>query len=118
MALRSAPALGVAMTGPRSRAVGASQWMGKRLADPVPGCEVSRMWDVLLGDMDRYEASRIEKALPPARRRRAFESGSNTRPFDLASVTTLLSGGRPFEMVALCPGGKVRGGAQECGAGA
>src|SRR2546422_1052775 len=64
MALRSLPEFGVAMTGPRSRAVLASQWIGKRLAIPVPGCEVRRMWDVLLPDM-------VEQKPPESKRPRA-----------------------------------------------
>src|SRR5580692_5091802 len=43
MALRSEAAVTVPMTGPRSRAVGAPQRMGKRLGVPAPGCEVSRI---------------------------------------------------------------------------
>src|SRR5260221_13627325 len=43
MALRSGPALTVAITGPRSRAVGAPQWIGKWDTAPAPGWEVRRM---------------------------------------------------------------------------
>src|SRR5258707_10191253 len=106
MALRSTPAFGVATTGPRSRAVGASQWIGKRLTDPLPGCEVSRMCDVLLPDMELNQASRINKALPPARRRRAFEIEVCSRSLGMASVTTLLSAA-PADLAAgslACPG--------------
>src|SRR5262245_54510043 len=94
MALRSDPALAVATTGPRSRAVLAFQRMGKRLGVPAPGCEVSRMWDVLLADMAvAFAASRIEKALSPARRRlRAFERGLDARDDSMTSLATSLPG--------------------------
>ena len=39
-----APALTVAITGPRSAAVGAPQRSGKRAGPREPGCEVSRIW--------------------------------------------------------------------------
>ena len=76
--------------------------MGKRLADPVPGCEVSRIWDVLLPDMDD-DASRIEKAPRGARQRRAFEGGFCSRSLGIANITTLLSG-RAAEPSCLHPG--------------
>src|SRR5215510_9623910 len=48
MALRSEPAVTVPITGPRSRALAAPQWIGKRLGVPAPGWEVSRIWPVRL----------------------------------------------------------------------
>ena len=87
------------MTGPRSRAVGPSQCIGKRLADPVRGCEVSRMCDVRLAGMGGDATSRIEKALPPVRRRRAFERGLDARQLRLATVTTLLPVYSHIEMI-------------------
>ena len=38
----------VPITGPRSRAVGAPQWIGKRTFAPGSGCEVRRIWSVRL----------------------------------------------------------------------
>src|ERR1700680_268978 len=49
MTLRSSGRETVAMTGPRSRAVGAPQEIGNRGFAPGAGWEVSRIWSVRLG---------------------------------------------------------------------
>src|ERR1700680_3803513 len=49
MTLRSSGRETVAMTGPRSRAVGAPQPIGNRGFAPGAGWEVSRIWSVRLG---------------------------------------------------------------------
>ena len=46
-----AGALTVPMIGPRSRAVGAPQWIGWRSGPRWPGCDVSRIWLSLFVDM-------------------------------------------------------------------
>src|SRR5438876_6181364 len=68
MALRSGPALTVAITGPRSSAVGAPQWIGKREGAPAPGCEVRRMWDErFMKCADRASEAEGLRAFLPAR---------------------------------------------------
>ena len=57
----------VPMIGPRSRAVGAPQWIGKRIFAPGSGCEVRRIWSGRFGVFIAVVLSSPEKS-PTARR--------------------------------------------------
>src|ERR1700693_486300 len=51
------------MIGPRSRAVGAPQWIGQRTFAPGSGCEVRRIWS---GRFEVFIVASPEKARRPA----------------------------------------------------
>src|ERR1700733_2082178 len=62
MTLRSCGRDTVPMTGPRSRALSAPQWIGKCTFAPGSGCDVSRIWSLRL---ERFMV-RIPKGRRPA----------------------------------------------------
>src|SRR5438132_1270060 len=80
LALRSGGRDTVPMIGPRSRAVGAPQWIGKRCFAPGSGCEVSRIWS---GRFDLFIEVDPQKLDGPPRRRAdspVFDCFNGARP--------------------------------------
>src|SRR5262245_57174830 len=64
------------MTGPRSRADAAPQWMGKRPGVPAPGCEVSRICPLRLLLMVRRGTCRAPEMRKGLRRHGAERKAS------------------------------------------